>query len=206
MSIQSPERAAEIIDAWFGHHPELVNDNHNANVLGAWIKKNHGVADMLVFTEASLEMSFQALASSGQLQFYASQDTQQALAQATQQAQEAQQELANKKREQDRQARALFLEQEREARQAARGPGRKSAFELDPQDTAREQRDAKDAQKAIQRAQQHAAFLTELRAVENHIETMQDGSNRVQWGKTESARQAMRENLKRKYPGFSGEV
>jgi hypothetical protein len=206
MAIQSPERAAEVINVWFGRHPELVNDSHNAEVLGAWIKANHGVAGELIFTDASLEMAFRTLASSGQLHFYVSPETQAALAQATQQASVAQQALTDKKREEDRQARALFLEREKEARQAARGPGRKSAYEIDPQDAARKQRDAQDEAKKIQRAQLHAAFLAELRDANNHLETMSDGSGRVQWGKTNDARTRMKENLKRKYPAFAGEL
>ena len=63
MSIQSPERAAEVIESWFAGHPELVNDNHNAQVLGTWIKANHSVTGELVFTEASLEMAYLTLSS-----------------------------------------------------------------------------------------------------------------------------------------------
>lgn len=206
MAIQSPERATEIINEWFARHPELVNDNHNAETLGAWIKANHDVAGELVLNDASLEMAFQTLAGSGKLHFYASPDTQAALAQATQRAILAQQELADKKREEDRQARILFLDQEREARQQARQPGRKSAYEIDPQEAIRKQQGAQDAEKAAQHAQQHAAFVSELRAANNHLEMMSDGSGRVQWGKTESARQALRKSLKRRYPQFQNEV
>lgn len=204
-SIQSPERAAEIINAWFSRHPELVNDNHNAEVLGAWIKKYHGVGNELIFSEASLEMAFQTLASSGHLKFYASPDTQARIQQVTQTAQSLLSE--KRKLESDAEAERKRVEARltREARQNASGPGRASAMAGAEDVTRKIQEEANNARKSVEKSQRHSEFLTAL-ADANRITIVIPGTSMVKYGATGEARKNARELVKRRWPEFASEI
>jgi hypothetical protein len=203
MAIQSPERAAEVINTWFSRHPELVNDSHNAEILGNWIKKNHDVAGELVFTDGSLEIAFRTLASSGQLNFYASKETQNLVAQATQEAQAAQHQLAEAEREKKRKQKELEIEFRREQNQRNNFPGVSSSLRGQAEDQAREQKEAVKREKAIQREQEHRAFREELAAANQLLITNVNG---VKWGATNDARAQAKAALRQKYPQFADQI
>jgi hypothetical protein len=204
MAIQSPEKAAEVVNAWFARHPELVGDNHNADVLGLWIKKNHGVAGELVLTDASLEMAYQALAASGQLNFYASHDTQAQIAETQQRlaaltADKKQREAADAEA-----AKKTALRNKLIAEQQAQGPGRASAMAGANEAAAEQARQVSEREKTAQRSLRHASFVEELRAANQFLLTTPSGL--VKWGATNDTRTQMKAVLAKKYPEFKSEI
>jgi hypothetical protein len=207
MVIRSPERALEVINVFMARHPELVNDDHNAMALGNWIKKYNSPLDGdLVFTDASLELAYQMLATSGSLHFYASPETTTMVAQGNQKAAQLAAQLAAEKAEKDRQATTERKRLENIARletQGSRGNhGFATADDIE-KENARIQRQETERRKAATRVQRHEQFISELAAANQYLVTNISG---VKWGATNDARKQMKEALKRKFPEFASEA
>jgi hypothetical protein len=202
--LQTPEIATARIQAWFRAHPSVAETDANIAILTKYIADHFSMAGECVIDGTFLDLAYRNIGST--LQHIAGPEVQAQIAQINHQALEAQQRLAEEQAERNRQAVALEREQRLEQMQRNRHPGRASAYEGAEEANRQRQREATERQKAAVTAEQHHKFLTELHAANNHIVTMNDGSNRVQWGKTEDARNAMREALKRKYPVFASEV
>lgn len=204
MAIQSPERQAEIINSWKVRHPELVADSHNIEVLGAWIRKHHAVGGELVLSHGSLELAFQELSATGQLNFYANHDTQARVAQT-------QQEIAALRSQQQERdaadaevAKKTALRNKLIAEQQAQGPGRASAMAGADDAAAEQARQASEREKAAHRSIRHAAFVEELRAANQFLATTPSGL--VRWGSTNDQRKSLKATLAKKYPEFKSEI
>jgi hypothetical protein len=191
----------EVINSFFAKHRELAQDDHNVQVLSAELRKHFStLSGEITFTEAYLEM---ALANVGpQLHYYASPETTARLEQVSQQAQQLSQQVAAEKAEKDRRAAAVARDQLFEQRQRNRQPGRASAFE--DAETAEDQARTRQQQaEAAQRQQQHAAFLSELRDIEIHLEI---SNGQINYARTEDSRRRMKSTLAKKYEIFASEI
>lgn len=201
--LQTPEVAAARIQNWFKKHPAIAETDANIACLTKYIADHFSVAGETIIDEAYLDLAYQTIGST--LQHIAGPEVQAEIQRAQQQAQAAQQQLAAEKAEKDRQARELRKRIERQARQDAHFPGVSSAYSEQDSDVKQQQRDAQDAQKAIQREILHRQFVAELHEIEIHQEYA-PGGGAVNWAKTFDSRRAKKLALKLKYPAFASEI
>lgn len=202
--MQTTSEQERIIDEWYRQNPALCDDPWNRNLLAEFCAKHFSVAGMsITITPSLLDMAYRALVS--KLHFLAGGDITNQLAAAA----AVQTQLDAKNAEEERERKRIENENLREARQRNRIPGPASAYEGAEDRTSEEARARKAVRDQALKNALYAEFQKELRAANQILITMTDGSGRIQWGRTQDARAGAKEAIRRKYaqhPEFLREI